>query len=112
MDSAGSRSDWVFGTAAAATGVGILTFALFPLAIPIVVLTIVATLPFALPLIAVAAIAAILIGAWLGIRAAGRGIRRLGRGPGRRASPGRTPNRRPATRHDALGDAAATGPRP
>jgi hypothetical protein len=83
MDSAGSRPDWVSGTAAAGTGVGILTFALFPLAIPIVVLTIVATLPLALPLIAVAAIAVILAGAWLGIRAAGRGIRRLGRGPGR-----------------------------
>jgi hypothetical protein len=82
MDSAGSRFDWVFGTAAAATGLGVLTFALFPLAIPIVVLTIVATLPFALPLIAFGAVAAILTGTLLGIRAAGRGIRRLRRPPG------------------------------
>lgn len=113
MDSAGSRSDWVSGTAAATTGVAVLTFALFPLAIPIVVLTIIATLPLALPLIAIAAIAAILTGAWLGIRAAGRGIRGLGRGAGRpRVTPAQgEPAGRDAL-HGALRDAAATGPRP
>ena len=76
MNSAGSHSDWVSGTAGAATGVGILTLALFPLAIPILALTIVTMLLLVIPLIAIAAIAAILIGAWHGIRAAGRGIRR------------------------------------
>jgi hypothetical protein len=80
MGSTGSGSEWFSGTAAAATGMGILTMALFPFAIPIVLLTIAATLPFVLPLIVVAAVAAILTGAWLGIRAAGRGIRRLVRG--------------------------------
>jgi hypothetical protein len=82
MESNGSRADWVSGTAGVATGLGILAFALFPLAIPIVVLTIVATLPLVAPVLAGAAIAAILAGVWLVVRAAGRRIRRLG-GPGR-----------------------------
>ena len=98
MGSAGSGSDWVSGTAAAATGVGILTFVFFPLAIPIALLTIVAALPLVLPLIAVAAIAAIVTGVWLGIRSAGRGIRRL------------LPQR--GVLQGGLRDAAATGPRP
>jgi hypothetical protein len=79
MDSAGSRNDWITGIGAVGAGLGMLAFALFPLAIPIVVLTIVALLPLALPLVAVALIAAILTGVWLAIRAVGRGIRRLGR---------------------------------
>jgi hypothetical protein len=113
MGSASSRSDWVSGTAAVATGVGMLTLALFPLAIPIVVLTIVATLPFALPLIAVAAIAAILIGAWRGLRAAGRGIRRLGGGPERTgASRARARLVGRDSLHGESGGAAATGPPP
>jgi hypothetical protein len=113
MGSAGSRSDWVSGTAAVATGVGILTMALFPFAIPIVALTIVVTLPFALPLIAFAAIAAILIGAWRGIRAAGRGIRRLGRGPGRAGvSRAQAHLAGRDSLHGESGGAVATGPRP
>jgi hypothetical protein len=87
MGSTGSRSDWVFGIAGLATGAGVLAMALFPLAIPIVLLTVVAALPLALPLIALAAIAAALTGAWLGIRAAGRGISRLGNRPGRADAP-------------------------
>jgi hypothetical protein len=113
MDSAGSRSDWVSGTAAAVAGLGMVTLALFPLALPILALTIVATLPLAVPLIAIAAIAAILTVAALAIRAAGRGIRRLGRGRDRpdvvpaKANPaGRDPLR------GAFGPAAATRPRP
>jgi hypothetical protein len=83
MESNGSRADWVSGTAGVATGLGILGFVLFPIAIPIVVLTIVATLPLVAPVVAGAAIAAILAGAWLAVRAAGRRIRRLG-GPRRK----------------------------
>jgi hypothetical protein len=82
MDSTGSRSDWVSGIAGVATALGVLTFALFPLALPILILTIVWTLPLALPLVAFTAIAAILTGAWLGIRAAGRAISRLVLRPG------------------------------
>jgi hypothetical protein len=52
-------------------------FALFPLALPIVILTIAALLPLALPLVGLAAIAAILSGVWLGIRSAGHAMRRL-----------------------------------
>jgi hypothetical protein len=82
MDSTGSRSDWFSGIAAAATGMGILTFTFFPLAIPILLLTAVAALVLVVPLIALAAIVGILIGAFHVLRAAGRGIRLLGRGAG------------------------------
>jgi hypothetical protein len=76
-----------------------------------VLLTIVAVLPFAVPLIAVAAIAVILAGAWLGDRAAGRGSRWLGRGPRRpgvRRGQADLPNRNAP--RGALGDTGATGP--
>ena len=76
MDSFSSRSDWVVGIGAAATGLGVLMFGLFPLALPIVILTIAATLLLALLLGGLAAMAAIFAGVWIGIRSAGRGIRR------------------------------------
>jgi hypothetical protein len=78
MGFTGFDSDWFSGAAAAATGMGVLTFTLFPLAIPLLLLTLVAVLPFVLPLVVLAGIAAILAGAWRGIRAAGRAIRQLG----------------------------------
>ena len=84
MNSTGTRSDWASGAAGAMTGFGILTFALFPFALPLLILTIAAALPFILPLVAFAVLAAILRGTWLGIRAAGRGIRRLPASPTRR----------------------------
>jgi hypothetical protein len=84
MSSTGSRSDWVSGAAATATGTGILMFTLFPLAIPLVGLTIVTMLLVALPLIALAAVVAILIGTWFVIRAAGRAVQRLHRSRGGR----------------------------
>jgi hypothetical protein len=59
------------------TGLGVLPFALFPLAVPLLILTIVGTLPVVLPLVAFAAVAAILTGAGIGIGAGGRGVRRL-----------------------------------
>ena len=77
MSSTGSGSDMFSGIAAAATGMGILTFALFPFAVPLLLLTVVAGLVLALPLLALAAIAAILAGARLGVRAAARGIHGL-----------------------------------
>ncbi len=76
MDSVGSHTNWFSGIAAAATGLGVLTFAFFPFALPILILTVAATLPLVLPLVVVAAVAALLRGTWLGMRAAGRGIRR------------------------------------
>jgi hypothetical protein len=82
MGSTDFHSDWVSEVTAVAAGGGILTFALFPLAVPMLLLTIAAALPLALPLIAAAALGAVLKGAWLGVRAAGRGIRRLAHGPG------------------------------
>ena len=101
MDSADSRSDWFSGVAGAAAGMGILTFVLFPLAIPMVLLTIVAALPFVLPLFALAAIVLILAGAWFGIRAAGRVLLRLGRGIGHSGGTRPQAERRPATRSAA-----------
>jgi hypothetical protein len=64
-------------------GVRDTTFALFLLAVPLLILTIVGTLPLVLPEVAFAAVAAILTGAAIGIRAAGRGVRPLP--PGRLA---------------------------
>jgi hypothetical protein len=72
MDSADARSDLVPGAATAVAGMGIITVALFPLAIPILALTIVALLPLALPLVAVVAVAAILKAVGHVIRAAGQ----------------------------------------
>jgi hypothetical protein len=95
MDSDDSRSDWIFGITGVATGIGVLTFALFPLALPIVILTIVATLPLLLPVVVLGAGAAILAGIWLAIRAAGRGARRLRR-PTRAARAPATLNRAPS----------------
>ncbi len=77
MNSADSHPDLVSGAAAAATGFGVVTFAFFPFALPLLILTVAATLPLVLPLVVVAAVAAIITGAWRGIRAAGRGTRRL-----------------------------------
>ena len=47
-----TRSDWVLGIAGLGVGIGVLMMGLFPLAIPIVVLTIAAILPLAIPVIA------------------------------------------------------------
>jgi hypothetical protein len=77
MDGTESRLDWVSGTSAATAGAGVLLFALFPLAIPILLLTILATLPLALPLIAVAVIATVLVVAGRAVRAAIHGFRGL-----------------------------------
>ena len=72
MNSADSRSDLISGVATAVAGMGIVMVALFPLAIPILALTIVAVLPLVLVMAPVAAVVAILILVWRGIRAAGQ----------------------------------------
>jgi hypothetical protein len=58
---------------------GILTFALFPFALPGLVLVVATGLVLALPLLLIALVGALLAGAWFGIRAAGRGISRTRR---------------------------------
>jgi hypothetical protein len=77
MDSAPSWLDILDSIAALATTLGLLTFVLFPLALPIVILTIAATLPLLLPIVVLGALAAMLWGVRLGMRAVGRGLRRL-----------------------------------
>lgn len=94
MDSASTRSDWISGVAAAATGIAILVMVLFPLAIPIAALSFVAVLPFAVLLIAVVAIAALLARAFRGIRSVGRGIHRA---LWRSRPQGRHPRHRPSS---------------
>ena len=76
MDSSGNGAGWISGIATATTMLGILTFALFPFALPGLVLVVATAVLLALPLVVLGAVAAVLTGTWLGIRAAGRGIRR------------------------------------
>ena len=49
-----STADLVDGTLAATAGVGVVTLALFPLAIPILALTVVALIPLLIPLLLIA----------------------------------------------------------
>lgn len=76
MDSSADRSDWITGIATVPTMLGILTFALFPFALPGLILAIAAAVLLALPLIVLGAIAALVRGVWIGMRAAGRGLAR------------------------------------
>jgi len=104
MNSTGTRSEWVNGTAAVGTGLGVLTFALFPLAIPFVILTIVALLPLAAPLVVVAAVGAVLAGVWIVLRMIARGARRLaGRGRGEAVAAKPHPESAVPQRQRALG---------
>ncbi len=101
MNSTGSGPELLHGTAAAATGLGVLTFMVFPFAVPMMILTVAAALPRALPLIAVAVLGAVLAAGWRGIRTAGRGIgRRRGSGTHgrrtRRTSAGRSVHEAPS----------------
>jgi hypothetical protein len=77
MDPNRSWIDVVDSITPMAMGAGLLTFILFPFAIPFVLLTIAALLPLILPLVLVGAVAALIWALRLGIRAAGRGVRRL-----------------------------------
>ena len=89
MDSTGTRSEWVNGTAAAGTGLAVLTFALFPLAAPLVV---------------VAAVGAVLAGVWIVLRMIARGARRLaGRGRGEAVAAKPHPESAVPQRQRALG---------
>jgi len=78
---------------------GIVTMALFPLALPILVLTGVALLPLLLPVVAVGLLAAVVAVPILGVRAAGRrvaGARRR-RSAGQDATPRWAGSPRPGT---------------
>jgi hypothetical protein len=77
VDSNPSWADILDSITSMATGLGLLTFILFPFALPLVFLTIAATLPLLVPLALLGALAALLWGVRIGTRAAGRGIRRL-----------------------------------
>jgi hypothetical protein len=79
MDADHSWSDLVDNIVETVTGLGLITLVLFPFAVPMLGLTILAVLLLALPLVALAAVVAILAGAWLGIRAGGRRVRSLRR---------------------------------
>jgi uncharacterized membrane protein YbhN (UPF0104 family) len=74
-----------------AVGGGIITFALFPLALPIIALTAVALIPLAIPLVLLALVgglAAVPILAWRRLRRrSGRESRARRRGPERSAFP-------------------------
>jgi hypothetical protein len=73
-----------------AVGGGIITFALFPLALPIIALTAVALIPLAIPLVLLALVgglAAAPVLAWRRLRRSGRESRARRRGPERSAFP-------------------------
>ena len=72
----GSAADTASGIAAVLTGLGLVTFALFPLVIPILILTAVFTAPLALIGVIVALPIVILVGVVLAIRAMWRPLRR------------------------------------
>jgi hypothetical protein len=76
MGDSDSRAETINGVAAATTGLGVITVALAPLAIPFIVLTIVALLPLALPLIPLAVLGAVVAGTWIVLRGLVRAVRR------------------------------------
>jgi hypothetical protein len=77
MESDHSWSDVFDSIAPMAWGLGLITLVLFPFALPLLFLTIAATLPLLLPVALFGALVAMLWGVRLGMRAAGRGVRRL-----------------------------------
>lgn len=91
-------AETLFGIAAALTGLGILTVALAPLAMPILILTIASLLPLLVVGLAVGLPIALIAVVWLGIRSLARRRRRWDRRgdlPGRRPVPAapRSPRR-------------------
>jgi hypothetical protein len=78
-------------------GAGILLMALAPLALPILILTLVAVLPLALPLLALGLVAAVLALPVMLVRKLGSSIGRGGRARRRHDAPERSPE--PATGH-------------
>jgi hypothetical protein len=82
MNPVASRTEATFAGAVVGTGLGVITLALFPFALPIVILTIVAILPLLLPVILLAVGGAIVAALWIGLRHVGRAVRRLRRSGG------------------------------
>jgi hypothetical protein len=78
-----SAAQATVGTTAAIAGLGTLTLALFPLAIPILALTAVAVAPLAILAIVPAVLVGIVVGAALAIRALARAITDRPRSPRR-----------------------------
>jgi hypothetical protein len=72
-----SRTELIDEVSKWSVGLGVLTFAIAPLAFPLIVLTIVALIPLALPVIALGLVAAVIAIPVLLVRAIGR---RVGRG--------------------------------
>jgi hypothetical protein len=95
--SARSRTEVVDEVSKWSVGLGILTFALFPLAFPILILTAVAVLPLVVPLLA----AGLVVGAFavpvILIRKLGHSLSRIR--PSRRRGTPSEPAPRPATGH-------------
>lgn len=75
MRSDDSGLETVTGVAGVLMGVGFVMFMVFPLALPIIALTVVATIPLALPIAVIALVGCLAGGCWLGLRAAGRRAR-------------------------------------
>jgi O-antigen/teichoic acid export membrane protein len=85
-DVADTLSDWTVGG-------GMITMALFPLALPIIALTAVALLPLVVPVLAIGLLAAVVALPILAARAVGRGLRK-GRGRTHTAEQAPTPAHR------------------
>ena len=73
-----STNEVVSGASVALVGLGIVTFALFPLALPILILTAAATIPLLLPVVAIGLVLAVVAAPILLVRrlSGGRGSRR------------------------------------
>jgi hypothetical protein len=72
-------AETVFGISTGLSGLGILTFALAPLALPILILTIAALVPLLAVGLVVAIPVGVIAGVWVAIRAIGRRVRSAAR---------------------------------
>jgi len=96
-ESAGARAEAADEVWKWTVGGGILTVALAPLALPILILTIVALLPLAVPLLAIGLLAGLVAVPVILIRKLARSVR--GVGPRRRRRRPAEPAPKPATGH-------------
>jgi hypothetical protein len=98
MDSSESQLNGTVGALAVVAGIGVLTLALFPLALPFLILTAVATVPLVLPLLVPVVLVMVIVGIWKGARALGRGIRGVRPGRADRRAAGVQGAARPVSR--------------
>src|SRR4051794_26785233 len=74
-------SDGALGVLATLTGLGVITIALAPFALPILILTLASLLPFVVPIVVLGIPVGLIVGVVVAVRAiAGRGRRRRGQG--------------------------------